>query len=43
MPRSEQLVRRCHPLVMLLVLAAFAAAVAQVMTGEFVAFIYFRF
>jgi alginate O-acetyltransferase complex protein AlgI len=43
MPRSEQLVRRCHPLVMLLVLVAFAAAVAQVMTGEFVAFIYFRF
>ncbi|MBZ0150392.1 MAG: membrane-bound O-acyltransferase family protein [Planctomycetes bacterium] len=43
MPRSEQLVQRCHPLVMLLVLGAFVAAVCQLLTHDFLAFIYFQF
>lgn len=43
MPRSAQLVRRCQPLVMLLVLALFVCAVCQVLAADFVPFIYFQF
>ncbi|MGK0265447.1 MAG: alginate O-acetyltransferase complex protein AlgI, partial [Planctomycetota bacterium] len=43
MPRSSQLVRRCHPLVMLGVLLAFLIAVCQVLAVDFVPFIYFQF
>jgi alginate O-acetyltransferase complex protein AlgI len=43
LPRSEQLVARFHPLVMLGVLAVFLAAVCQMLTGDFVSFIYYQF
>ncbi len=43
LPRSEVLVRRCHPLVMLGSLLLFAVAVAQVLTEDFVSFIYYQF
>jgi hypothetical protein len=43
MPRSEQLVRRCHPLVMLLALAGFGIAVCHVLSSDFVSFIYYQF
>ena len=42
-PRSDQLVARCQPLVMLAALAVFVAAVAQVTTSDFIAFIYYQF
>ena len=43
LPRSEQLVRRFHPLVMLASLLVSVLAVCQVLTDDFVAFIYFQF
>jgi alginate O-acetyltransferase complex protein AlgI len=43
LPNSQQLVRRCHPLVMLAALAAFAIAVCQVLAADFVPFIYYQF
>ena len=43
LPRSHQLVRRCHPLLMLAVLFAFVIAVCQVLSVDFVPFIYFQF
>ena len=43
LPRSEQLVRRCHPLVMLGALLVFVLAVCQVLTDDFVSFIYYQF
>ncbi|HEB53772.1 MAG TPA: MBOAT family protein [bacterium] len=42
-PRSELLVRRCHPVVMLGVLAAFPVAVCQLLAVDHVPFIYFQF
>jgi alginate O-acetyltransferase complex protein AlgI len=43
LPRSQQLLQRCHPLVMLGVLTAFVIAVCQVLAVDFVPFIYFQF
>ncbi|MFK7741494.1 MAG: MBOAT family protein [Planctomycetota bacterium] len=43
MPRSEQLVRRCHPLVMLGALLVFALAVCHLLAADFVPFIYYQF
>ncbi len=43
LPRSDQLVARCHPLVMIAALAAFALAACQLMTSDFVSFIYYQF
>lgn len=43
MPRSDQLVRRCHPLVMLGALAAFGIAVCHLLAADFVPFIYYQF
>jgi hypothetical protein len=43
MPRSEQLVRRCQPLVMLGALAVFGIAVCHVLSSDFVSFIYYQF
>lgn len=42
-PRSEVLVRRFHPLVMLLLFAAFLIAVCQLLATDFVPFLYFQF
>jgi len=42
-PRSHLLVRRCHPLVMLGVLFVFGLAVCQVLSADFIPFIYYRF
>ena len=41
--RSEQLVHHCRPLLMLGVLGVFAIAVCQVLTDDFVSFIYYLF
>ena len=43
LPRSEQLVQRFHPLVMLAGFVAFLAAVGQLLASDFVPFLYFRF
>ena len=43
LPRGEQLVARFHPLVMLGALAVFLVAVCQLLTGDFVSFIYYQF
>jgi alginate O-acetyltransferase complex protein AlgI len=43
LPRSDQLVARCRPLVMLGALLLFVVAVAQLVTGDFVSFIYYQF
>ena len=43
LPRSEELVRRFHPLVMVGVFALFLAAVAQLLATDFVPFLYFQF
>ena len=43
LPRSEVLVQRFHPLVMLLAFAAFLAAVGQLLATDFVPFLYFQF
>ena len=43
MPRSEELVKRFQPLVMLGTLAAFALAVGCLLTEDFVSFIYYQF
>ncbi|MCA8950954.1 MAG: MBOAT family protein [Planctomycetes bacterium] len=43
LPRSEELVRRFHPLVMLATFAAFALAVCELLATDFVPFLYFRF
>ncbi len=43
LPRSEQLVRRFHPLVMLACFLAFVAAVCQLLASDSVPFLYFRF
>jgi alginate O-acetyltransferase complex protein AlgI len=43
MPRSEQLVARCNPIVMLGSLLAFGVAVAQLLGQDLVAFLYFQF
>lgn len=42
-PRSQQLVRRCHPLVMLGTMFLFALAVCQVLSADYIPFIYYRF
>lgn len=43
LPRSDQLVARCHPLVMLGALLAFVVAIAQLLGQDMVAFLYFQF
>ena len=43
LPRAEQLVARCHPLVMLGSIALFLLAVCQLLTHDFVSFIYYQF
>jgi alginate O-acetyltransferase complex protein AlgI len=43
LPRSEQFVARFQPAVMLGALAVFLVAVCQLLTGDFVAFIYYQF
>ncbi len=43
LPRSELLVQRCQPLVMLGCLVAFVAAVAHLLGGEYSPFLYFQF
>jgi alginate O-acetyltransferase complex protein AlgI len=43
LPRAEQLVARCQPLVMLGSLALFVLAVCQLLTHDFVSFIYYQF
>lgn len=43
MPRSDQLVARCNPVVMLGPLLAFGVAVAQMLGQDLVAFLYFQF
>jgi alginate O-acetyltransferase complex protein AlgI len=43
LPRSEQLVARCHPLAMLGALALGLLAVCQLLTADFVSFIYYQF
>ncbi|MFY9343615.1 MAG: MBOAT family protein [Planctomycetota bacterium] len=43
LPRSEQLVARFHPLVMLGALLVFALAICQLLTHDFVSFIYYQF
>jgi alginate O-acetyltransferase complex protein AlgI len=43
LPRTEQLVARCHPLVMLGALGACLLAICQLLTGDFVSFIYYQF
>ena len=43
LPRSEMLVRRFHPLVMLFVFVAFVAAIGQLLASDFVPFLYFQF
>ena len=42
-PRSYLLVKRCQPVVMLGVLLVFAVAVCQVLSADFIPFIYYRF
>lgn len=42
-PRSEVLVARCWPWIMVLVLLAFVVALAQLFASDFVPFLYFRF
>ena len=43
MPRSEQVVGRFQPLVMLGVFGLFLAAIGQLLASDFVPFLYFRF
>ena len=43
LPRSEQLVARFHPLVMLGTLALFVLTLCQLLTHDFVSFIYYQF
>lgn len=43
LPRSEELVRRFHPVVMLAAFAAFLVAVCQLLATDHVPFLYFRF
>ena len=42
-PRSQLLVRRCYPLVMLGTMFVFALAVCQVLSADFIPFIYYQF
>jgi alginate O-acetyltransferase complex protein AlgI len=42
-PRSEVIVQRCHPLLMLTAFALFVAAVAQLLASDFVPFLYWQF
>jgi hypothetical protein len=42
-PRAELLVARFHPLVMLGTLALFVLSVVQMLTYDYVAFIYYQF
>ncbi|MEO6594150.1 MAG: MBOAT family O-acyltransferase [Planctomycetota bacterium] len=43
MPRSEQLVQRFHPLVMGGTMLLFVLAICQMLTNDFVSFVYFQF
>ena len=43
LPRSQKLVQRCHPLVMLGALLVFSLAVCQVLSADFIPFIYYQF
>ncbi len=43
LPRADQLVARCQPLVMLGALLAFVVAIAQLLGQDMVAFLYFQF
>ncbi len=43
LPRSDQLVARFHPLLMLAVPLVFVLALAQLLTQDYVAFIYYQF
>ncbi|MCU0867137.1 MAG: MBOAT family protein [Planctomycetes bacterium] len=43
LPRSDQLVARFHPLVMLGTLLLFGLAICQLLTQDFVSFIYYQF